>query len=196
NKTVDLTEEKLNSLSEQSSKVLGSLDKDINVYIFYKGEEAKDQRQAIRQNLTLYEENSSKVKVRAINSYTDPVLAQQFLGDVTDRDRGAIFVFVEYDGKKVRVETEGPGQVSEEQLTSAIIRATREGNKIIYFVTGHGERDLRSSDPEALGQLVEALEGASYKVQPLNFAEKPAIPEDANLIAIVGPQAPYLEGEL
>ncbi|MCB0411804.1 MAG: GldG family protein, partial [Bdellovibrionales bacterium] len=196
NKTVDVTEEKLNSLSEQSVKVLKSLDKDLTVYIFYKGEEAKDQRQAIKQNLTLYEESSPKIKVRTVNSYVEPALAQEYLGDITDKNRGEVFVFVNYGGKKIRVETEGPGQITEEKLTSAIIRATREGNKKIYFVTGHGERDLKGTDPEALSQLVESLEGASYKVEPINFTEKAAIPEDASLIAIVGPQAPYLDAEL
>lgn len=196
NKSLDLTEEKLNSLSEQSAEVVKRLDEDLNIYIFYKGEEAKQAQQAIKQNLTLYEESSSKIKIRPVNTYVENALALQFLNDLNDKNRGEIFVFVEYKGKKVRVDLEGPGQISEEGVTSAIIRATRTGEKKIYFITGHGERDLRGEEPDALGQLVESLEGASYKVETLNFAEKPQIPDDAHVIAIVGSLTPFLDAEL
>lgn len=196
NKSLDVTEEKLNSLSEQSASVVDGLTDDLNIYIFYKGEEASQLKQAIQQNLSLYEESSSKIKIRAVNTYVENALAMQFLNDLTDKNRGEAFVFVEYKGKKVRVDLDGPGQLSEEAMTSAIIRATRTGNKAIYFLAGHGEREISGEDPESLGQLVEALEGASYKVETLNFAQSPKIPEDANVIAVVGAVNPLLEAEL
>jgi ABC-type uncharacterized transport system involved in gliding motility auxiliary subunit len=195
-KTFDVTEEKLNSLSDQSAKVVNALTEDLTFYIFYKGEEARQQQTALKQNLTLYEEASPKIKIRSVNTYVDNALALQFLNDLNDKNRGETFLFVEYKGKKVRVDQTAPGQVTEEGVTSAIIRATRSGTKAIYFLTGHGERDLKGEEPDSLKQLTEALEGASYKVESLNFAEKPRIPEDASAIAIVGPLHPLMDAEL
>lgn len=196
NKSFDITEEKLNSLSDQSVTALKGLEDDLTFVILYKGEEANDQKLALKQSFQLYEDANPKVKVKTVNTYVDNVAAQQYLGDVADRNQGQAFVFVEYKGRKVRIDPEGPGQLGEEKITAALIRATRKDSKVIYFVSGHGERELRGEDPEALTQLVETLEGASFKVESLNFAQAPSIPENASLVALVGTTSPLLDAEL
>src|SRR5690606_24320004 len=47
-----------------------------------------------------------------------------------------------------------------------------------------------------LSQLKEALVDSSFTVDDLNLAEKPEIPDDASVIAIVGPTRPLLDMEL
>ncbi len=197
NKTFDFTEEKLNSLADQSASVLKGLKDDLSVIVFYKGEESNQKRAAIKQNLTLFSEASSKVKTRFVNTYIDNVLAQQYLGDLVDKSRGDLFVFVDYRGKKVRVELDpASGNLAEEAFTSAVIRATREGEKKIYFLSGHGERDFSSSDADGISELKEALEGASFKTENLNLAEQPQIPADAKVLALIGSTSALLEPEL
>lgn len=192
NKTFDVTSEKLNSLAPQSKDLLASLKNEIDVLVFYKGEDAKEERTKIRQNLEPYLEASSKLKVRYFNSYVENLKAQEYLNDLPDKDRGELFAFAQYQGKKVRIES----PYGEEQITGAMIKASRAGNQKIYFVTGHGERDLNSQESDGLKDFKQALEESSFLVEPLNLLEKGKIPEDAKVVAIVGPTSQYLEPEL
>jgi len=197
NKTFDLTTEKLNSLSDQSVKVLDSLDSDLEVKVFYKGAEALPARQAVNQSLNLYEEKSSRFKVRFIDSYVDNMLAQEYLSPLPDRDQSSVFVFVEYNGKRVRVEGEAaPAGFSEEQITQALVKVTRRGEKKIYFLIGHGEKDLNSESAQGLRALKDQLTSASFNLEELNLIEKASVPEDAALVAVIGPKQALLDNEL
>ena len=191
NKTFDFTQEKLNSLSDQSEKLLDGLKNEIEIKVFYKGPSAQEQRQGAKQSLAIYEDNG-KVKVRFINAYVDQASAQSYLKDLPDRDQEPLFMFVEYGGRKIRVEE----PFDESNITSAMIKATREGETKIYFVKGHGERDLQSDDDSGIKDFAKALGEASFKVEPLSLLEKPEVPADASIVAIIGPAVPYLEAEL
>lgn len=192
NKTWDVTKEKLNSLSDQSLKVLKSADSDIEVKVFYKGADALGERQNIRQALAVYQESSPRFKVRYIDSYAENMLAQEYLSSLPDRDQEAAFVFVEYDGKRIRVEP----PYGEEQITSALVKATRRGETKVYFLIGHGERELSSQTQQGLYAFSEELKSASYQSEELNLYDKSAVPEDAAMVAIIGPKQPLLDNEL
>lgn len=192
NKTWDLTHEKLNSLSEQTTTLLKGLKQDLSVKIFYKGPQTKEERQRIKQNLDLFQDYSGKVKVQFINSYVDELLAKQYLTEMDDREAAGVFVFVEYGPKKVRVDA----PFDESAITSALIKVTRETTSKIYFVQGHGERDLNAPDDQGLKDFADALKEASFEVEPLSLIDRKAVPEDAAVVAIIGPTGPYLDSEI
>src|SRR5207244_13418872 len=48
--------------------------------------------------------------------------------------------------------------VSEQELTNALIRVTKDEKKTIYFLTGHAEHLLEDSSKEGYSFLKEALE--------------------------------------
>ncbi len=192
NKSWDLTQEKLNSLSEQSEKVIENLNSDVEMKVFFKGADALGERQAIRHALGVYQEKSPRFKVRYIDSYAENLLAQEYLANLPDRDQEAAFLFVEYEGKRIRVDS----PFGEEQVTSAIIKATRRGELKVYFVTGHGERELSSQSQQGLFAFSEELDTSSYKTEEISLLDRSSIPEDAALLAIIGPKEPYLENEI
>lgn len=192
NKTKDFTEENLNSLTDQSTKLLKGLQQDIEVKVFYRGQEAEDAKRKVKATLNTFAEESSKFKVRYYDSYVDAIEAHKYLNDLPDVKENLIFVFIENGGKKVRVDA----PFGEEQVTSALIKATRQGEKRIYFTIGHGERNLESADAEGIKLFSMALKEASYLVEPLNLLEKAEIPSDASLVVIAGPTSQFQEGEL
>jgi ABC-type uncharacterized transport system involved in gliding motility auxiliary subunit len=192
NKTWDLTQEKLNSLSDQSKKVLSSLKSDVTVKIFYKGSDALGERQQARQAFEIYQENSSHFKVDYINAYVNNMLAQEYLASLPDRDQQGVFVFIDHDGKKIRVQE----PYGEEQITQALVKATRRGERKIYFIEGHGERELDSESQQGLKAFKQEMESASYQVATLNLYDKAEIPGDAAMVAIIGPKQPYLDNEI
>lgn len=191
NKTWDLTQEKLNSLSEQTTKLLDGLKQDVEIKIFYKGPTAQEQRQKVKQALAMYQDYG-KVKIRFINAYVDQAMAVQYLNDLPDRDQEQVFVFVENAGHKVRVEE----PFDEATITSGLIKATRESEAKIYFVKGHGEKDIGAEDDAGLKDFARALGEASFKVESLSLMDKPEVPADASIVAIIGPSMPYLDAEL
>ena len=192
NKTWDLTEEKLNSLSDQSVQLLKNLDQDLSIKIFYRGEEASEEKQKAKQSLEVFAESSPKLKIQYFDSYVEVMEAQNYLADLPDKDRGNLFVFAEYAGKKVKIDP----PYGEEQITAALIKVTRKGEKKVYFTMGHGEHDLESTDAEGLKLFKTSLEEASFVVAPLNLIEKGGVPEDANIVIVAGPTTQFQEGEL
>ncbi|MGE4131224.1 MAG: GldG family protein [Bdellovibrionales bacterium] len=192
NKTWDVTQEKLNSLSDQTTKVLAGLNKDLEIKVFYKGPQAQDEKQKIKQALTQYLDASGKIKVRYVNAYVDQQLALQYLSDQVDRDTAPVIALAEYGDKKIRIE----GAFDEAAITAAIIKASREGATKVFFLQGHGEKDLKSDDDQGLQEFVKALAESSFEVEPLNLLDQKEVPADAAAIAIVGPRVPYLENEI
>lgn len=192
NKSWDLTEEKLNSLSDQTTKLLNGLNDDLTVKVFYKNNpQGTDVKNRIRQSLTMYQEYSNKLKVQYVNMYVDQKLALEYLIGQNDIESAQVMVFFEYKGKKIRVD-----EFDESGLTAGIIKVTRDSSTKVYFVQGHGEKDLRSEDDQGINQFVKALGEASFQVEPLNLLDKKDVPPDAAAVAIVGPSMPYLDNEL
>ncbi len=187
--TWDLTEEKLHSLSDQSLDLIKKLDSDLNFVGLYRGASDQGAKQQVKQALDVFMENSSKVKLRFINSYVENIEAEKYLANIKDKDK--LILFVEHNKKLVRVEE----PFSEQNLTSAIIKATRQDQKTIYFLVGHGERDINSDSPEGLSFLKQRLEGASYNVKELNLLAAQAIPTDTDVLVIAGPTLQILDGE-
>lgn len=62
---------------------------------------------------------------------------------------------------------------------------------VLYFTQGHGEPDLNGRRDEDLGALRQRLTNANYEVRPLLpivDSDKFTIPEDAEVVVIVGPK--------
>lgn len=195
NKNFDLTKDRLNSLSDQSITQVKGLKSELKVLIFYPGKAAREgqnleeDKAQLRNNLKMYEDVSSKIKVENVDSYVRLDLAKKYLAS----DKSAKMVpVVEYEGRQGRIEA----PYGEEEITKAIMRVTRTERKKLYFLEGHGEKDLKGDDGEGLKSLDQALKDSQYDVMPLNLVQKPEIPKDANLIAIIGPKTALLDGEI
>lgn len=188
-KSWDLSEEKLNSLSQQTIDVLKNLDKNLVFVGFYRGGQDQNMKEAVSQSLVLFKQNSDKVDLRFVNSLVELDEAQRYLGDVQDKQK--FILFATFGEKKVRVEE----PFSEENIVSAMIKVTRDKQKTIYFLTGHGEKSIKSDGEEGIQFFKQRLESASYIAKELNLFSAQTIPTDADIIAIVGPQTQIQEGE-
>ena len=192
NKTWDLTQEKANSLSDQTTKLLDGLNEDLKIKVFYRGTQSQDAKQALQPTLNMFKDYAARVKVENINALVDETQALEYLRGQPDLRTAPIMAFVEYRGKRIRVED----PVDESQLTAAVIRASRTENVTVYFVTGHGEHDLNARDEAGLSELANALKEGSYKAEPLSLLEQKDVPADAGVVVIAGPATAYLEAEI
>ena len=179
-KTFDFSINQINSISEQSRKVIGSLDSDLLVKFFYKNgaERAEENKKLFRELIKQYEDISSRVKFEFVEINEKPRLALDF-----GANKGSGEAFIDYKGSKNRIEN-----YSEQDFTNAIIKVTRKQKKTIYFLEGHGERSLDDEKSElSLFGFKQLLEKNSYRVRTINLTSTLSIPADATTIIIAAP---------
>ncbi|MEQ9553525.1 MAG: Gldg family protein [Coleofasciculus sp. G3-WIS-01] len=185
---IDLTENQLFTLSPQSQQVVRNLDQAVKVWIFESPANPADQ-----ELLENYRRYGSNLEFEFVDPQLQPELAQKFNVNYIGE------VYLEYGNQRELVQTINQGErLSEINLTNAIERITRNRAELdkVYFLQGHGERPLDTSEEGGLSQAVSALQTKNFTVEPLNLAEQPAVPDDASLIVIAGPKRALFEPEV
>ena len=80
----------------------------------------------------------------------------------------------------------------EQLFTSAIVEVSQNKRPKIYFLAGHGEMSLDEIDPNrGLSRLKQFLLERNFDLQGIDLTTVETIPEDADLVVIAGPQAPF-----
>jgi ABC-type uncharacterized transport system involved in gliding motility auxiliary subunit len=188
-KSIDITSEGLNSLSLQSVEILKNLKEDVNFSVYYQGDIHKNTNIALKLLFKKYKRVSDKVKVQFIDAHKDPS-SVEFLNQ---GDKGKAVVVLKRGARFERVKE----PIDEDSVTSALYRLESQMNKVIYFSTGHGEKSITSSEQGmGLDLLKEMLEDKGFKVKPFNFLESTSVPEDAAMLAVVGPRKSFLDHEI
>src|SRR5262249_29415693 len=85
--------------------------------------------------------------------------------------------------------------LTEQDFTSSLLKLTRSDQKKVYFVQGHQERDPDSADQPGYNSAVQALKQETYTVDKLNLLASQKVPDDAAVLVIAGPKAPFLDPE-
>ncbi len=78
----------------------------------------------------------------------------------------------------------------EQDLYTALLVATETQQKKVYFLAGHGERDINRTEEDGYQQIRDGLEVDNYAVEILAWsptAEDVSVPDDAALLVIAGP---------
>ncbi|MBN1561260.1 Gldg family protein [candidate division KSB1 bacterium] len=177
----DLTAARIFSLAEQTRKVLKNLDKDVNVIGFFKaGEESQ-----AREFMIEYSHFSQRFKYEFIDPDKEPGLAKKY--DI--KSYGTIVL--ECEDKQEKINT-----VSEEEITNALIKVTREGVKRILFTTGHGEKDYDDSEQGGLSKAKNAIAELNYDIDKVFLVQAPdTLGADVALIVMAGPMTDLLSPE-
>jgi ABC-type uncharacterized transport system involved in gliding motility auxiliary subunit len=131
---VDLTAAKVHSLSDQTLTVLKGLKTDVALTAFFR--EGNYGRGAMENLLKLYAYHSPRIKYEFIDPDKNPSLVQRY-GVTQDGT-----TVLEAGGQEGRVTS-----TSEEDLTNALIKATRTQKKVVYFLEGHGEGTTATRPP-------------------------------------------------
>ena len=97
---------------------------------------------------------------------------------------------LEYDGRVQRVTSE-----AEQDLTNGLIKVVQGQQPKVYFVTGHGERDIAGSDGAGYGGIAEELKSDNFLTEPLVLLQQD-IPADAAVVVVAGPKSDLLEPEI
>lgn len=181
---LDLTASKRYTISDQSKKVLKSLEKDIKVIGFF-NETQRGEQKAFKDLLDQYAYQSSKFSYEFIDPDKNPGKAKRY--QITSYGT----TVVETDDKEEKI-----FDTREEKLTNAILKVTRKGKKVIYFSKGHGEKNVADINEQGYSFAKKAIENSNYEIKELVLPATETIPADSNLFIIAGPQKPILNTEL
>jgi ABC-type uncharacterized transport system involved in gliding motility auxiliary subunit len=184
---IDLTEEKIFSLSPKTRKVLKEIDKGkdkITVYGFFK--EGSPDWVAIKELLEKYRYETKKFEYKLIDPEKSPGMAQQY--DI--RSFGTI-VAVYKDRKNKTTEA------TEEGITNAIVKITRGSKKTVCFVTGHGEKSISEFGENGYSRAKTAIESQGMEVKEITIFEKgEELDKECSTVVIAGPKKKFLPEEL
>lgn len=183
-KRLDLTEAGVYSLAPQAVRVMEQLEKPLKIVV------AKLQPgKAIDDLLELFKNaNPSKVTTEVFNPETKPYLLDSY-----GFKQGNVVVLTYGEGESAR--TSQLTQLSEQELTNAVLKLVREKTRNVYFVQGHGEADITSSQPVGLKELASALEDEQFSSQNLLLSEKGGVPDDASVVVLASPKKSLMPDE-
>jgi hypothetical protein len=83
----------------------------------------------------------------------------------------------------------------EELLVNAILAVAAPRRAVAYFTRGHGERDRDDHGPAGLAGLEQLLRRSGFECRPLDTLAGNAIPDDASLVVVAGPERTFLPRE-
>lgn len=176
----DLTAAQQYSLSDQTVRVLESLESPIRVLVF--AQEIDFPR--YRDRLGEYEYTSDRVSLELIDVDKNPVLARQY-----EIQAYGTVVF-DYDGRIERVVSD-----QEQDLTNGLIKAVEGEERKAYFLQGHGERSPTGTERDGYSALVDALRLDNLSVETVTLSQAGEVPADAAVLVAAGPSTDLLPGE-
>src|SRR5688572_30110921 len=182
NKRWDFTAGGQYTLSDQTKKVLHSLDKPVRVTVFARDSQGESER--FRNRLDQYQYESKQLQIEYIDPEKRPALAERLKGPTVGT------VVFEYEGREQRVSSD-----AEQDLTNALIKVVQGEQHKVYFIQGHGERDINGSDGQGYAGVKQALGGDNFAAEPLVLLQQ-EIPADATVIVMAGPTSDVLQPEV
>lgn len=203
NVKLDLTTNKLYSLSDVTESELEKLDKDVEIIgLFDEGKvSSDDQFKQVTELLGLYDKNP-RIKVSYIDPDRNPGIIKELDPDDTmDLDNSDFVVksIVNGNEKKKKLEyydlfavqfdqntfqSYVTGSTAEQGFTGAIRYVSSEFTPVVYFTDDHDEIDMDSE----YTNLKNYLEKNNYLVKKLSLISAAKIPEDAALLIVASPK--------
>ncbi len=137
----------------------------------------------VEQLMQRYAAHAPDFRYRIINPDARPDLVRE-LGIESSGE-----VIVEYQGRQERVHAP-----SEPRISTAIHRLKHRSDRVLRYLSGHGERSLEGEANHDLGALGERLRERGHQVQALGSDPTGLSPEDTELLLIAGPRADWMPG--
>lgn len=186
----DVTAGQQFTLSQQTISVLDAIDKgsaNIQAVAFVQSGDATTSRQAT-DLLGQYVARTHKISYQVVDPNNNPAQAVAF--GVSSYGQVA---FVDSVTKKHEL----AASISESDLTSAIVRLLQNTTYTVAFLTGHGERDIASTDPTGYSQVDQTLVTSNYHVISWSLVTSPTITvAQASALVIAAPANPLTSKEV
>ena len=160
----DFTQAKLFTLAPQTKKFIANLPREVNLTAFFQIE--TPEKNAFENLIAGYLEETDKIGITYLDPDKNPAVTKQY--GVTTYGT----IVLESGSKETKVQN-----VTEENLTNALLKVTRDEQKVIYFLEGHGENQIDSTENEGHRTAKKNLEQDGFIVKPLLLLQAGEVPK-------------------
>ncbi len=178
----DFTEGGYFTLAPQTKKLISSLPREVKLTAFFQTE--SPEKIAFTNLIAGYLEETDKIKLQYVDPDKNPAVTKQY--GVTTYGTVAL----ESGTKETKIQN-----ASEESITNALLKVTRDEQKLIYFLEGHNESNINSDDNLGYSTAKKNLEQDGFIVKPLLLLQSGEVPKDASVLVIPGPKKPLQDEE-
>ena len=196
---VDLTQNKLFTLSDSSKKVVSSLDDIVKVTCYFSNNlpsyvmPLKQQVSDILDEYRAYAKGN--IRIEFLDPTEDPVLEQKlrFMGipqvqlNIMEKDQASAInvymgVAISYEDKQEVIPFVQDVNNLEYDITSSVLKVTRKDKRTVGFLTGHDEHSINGNC-----QTVHKALTRQYEVEEVNLSSGQPVPNHINVLVIAGP---------
>ena len=182
NHQFDFTESGFYTLSPQTKKIIGSLPREVRLTAFFQIDSPK--KKLFQDRMQGILESSDKIKLSFVDPDKNPAITKQY-GITT---YGTIVLESGKKESKVR-------DPNEANLINGILKVTKDEQKVIRFLEGHGEKRIDDFENQGFSTAKGALEKDGFKVEKSLLLQSGEIPSNTELFVIPGPEKPILPEE-
>lgn len=188
---IDLTTEKLYSLTDQSVEFVKNMQEDVTIYVMI-NEDSQDT--TLEQTLQRFDDLSDHITVEYVDptvnpmfhtQYTDSSISMNSLIVVSDKRSKVVdynYIYEtssDFDYSTYSYSTTTTGYDGEGQITSALDYVLSDDMPKVYMTEGHNELTLSSS-------FNGALDKENVEYETINLMDYDTVPEDAACLFING----------
>lgn len=181
-KSWDFTEQGVFSLADQTVKTLKGLSSDVKIVSFFAA--GAKERELMKDLVTRYRGVTSKIVEENYDADENPQLAKEL-----EATNGVVVVQSGKSKTKIK-------DISEQEVTNAIIQITKSDNKTLYFLKGHEEGDLASEEGTGYAYLKKYIENEGYAVKDLFLNKEESVPTDCKVLVVLAPKTRFLDDEI
>jgi ABC-type uncharacterized transport system involved in gliding motility auxiliary subunit len=171
-----------NTVSDDTRRLLDDMEHPVSISAFVRDEDLT--RDQIKDLIGSYQRFKDDITLEFINPDREPARVRE-LGIASGGE-----IVIRYLERSEKIQT-----LSEQQLTNALLRLSRQDERWIVFLTGHGERPPAGETNHGLGIFTRELERKGLNVQTVNLAES-EIPANTSLLVLASPHVDLLPGEV
>lgn len=172
-KRFDVSKEQRFSLSEQTRKILAELKGDVTIsYI----QRAASTQQTTKDRLREYQAASPRVKVDFLDPTKEPGRARSL--EVTQLPT----LVIALGDRREKITFD-----SEEDITNAILKVTRNVKKTVCFASGEGERDIDDPSEHGYSGAKSAITKSQYEIRKVVLLQEQKVPDDCTVLVVSGP---------
>ncbi len=166
-----------NTLSAASQTLLAGMDGPVRITAYAR--DTPTLREAIRRLVGRYQRYKPDLSLVFVNPDLLPDRMRE-LGLTVDGE-----LYVDYRGHGEKVQ-----HLSEQTITQTLQRLCRGQERVVRFVTGHGERKSDGIANHDLGNFGRGLEQIGIQARSVDLTKEPQLPAGTAALVIASPQLP------
>ncbi len=181
--TIDMSTNQRNSLAQETMRLLEQIDAPIDLTLFISP--VNERKQTLEKLFERYQQLQPYIRVQSLNPDLHPDLLR--IHDI--RYDGE--VLLQYSGRNEKI-----SQISEANVSNAIQRLLRQGERWLVFLQGHGERNPYGEANHDYSLFATQLAGKGYTIEDLTLSQTGSIPDNTDVLILASPLVALLPGEI